>query len=68
MSQPPIEVHPDFSKRRESVRHQPFTARLVDRRPASVDGDDIKTATTCGKRCREACGPAADDDEIGFGG
>src|SRR5579863_5267982 len=67
-SQRPIDPHPDFRKRCKPIRHQTFAARLVDRRPPSVDDDDIEPPLAGGECCREACGPAADNDEIGFGG
>ncbi len=57
-----FQVDPQRSRRRQSIRHDPFAARLVDRRPRGVRHGHIQAASPRGNRGGEPRRAAADNE------
>ena len=60
-----LRVHPEPRERRHRSRHEPFAARLVDRRPARLDDDDVQPGEPCLYRGGKPDRPPAHDEHVG---
>src|SRR5271166_626406 len=61
---PAVQVHTQIAERREPIRHNAFTARLVDRRMRSVGKDHIEPRLAQRQRSCQSGGTTADDANL----